>query len=80
MANDVIYINASTPIIDQNSPDMVNKEWFRFFNRLGIKANILDGNITLSATAGVANTLPATPEGYMTIFLKGSTYKVPYYK
>jgi hypothetical protein len=34
---------------------------------------------TTTATAGAATALPATPEGYLTIRINGTDYKVPYF-
>lgn len=37
------------------------------------------GGTSMSATAGVASALPATPQGYLTIVVDGNAVKVPYY-
>lgn len=79
MANDLIMISARTPVVDPDT-GMINRDWFRFFELMGRKAQVVDGDITLAAVAGTAAALPALPAGYMTINLAGANYKVPYYK
>lgn len=79
MANEVVYIGARVPILDPNDPKMISTEWFRYLNKIGVKASVIDGNIALSATAGSAGTLPGPPAGYMIINLNGGKFKVPYY-
>ncbi len=75
---DNAYINTRTPMVDQKG--MIAQVWYRFIDKIREKANIIDGTSSNSAIAGTAAALPATPEGYMTIILDGTEYKVPYYK
>ena len=53
------------------------QEWFR-----QVRDWLLNFPLTRSITvgvAGVAQALPANPEGYLDVYLKGAHYKVPYY-
>lgn len=78
-SNDNNYINSNTPIVDGRS-EIFSRVWFRFFDLIATKCNILAGVFTDSATAGAASPLPATPAGYMTIIDNGGVArKVPYY-
>ena len=79
MANDVVYIGARVPIIDSNNPGLISQEWFKYLNKIGVKASVIDGNIALTATGGAASALPALPAGYMLVNIKGKAYKMPYY-
>jgi len=79
MASDLVYISARVPLIDERT-GMLNRDWFRFFEQIGQKAQIINGNLATSALAGSASALPAFPAGYMIVTLNGQDYKVPYYK
>lgn len=80
MPNSNTYISPNTPIADQVNSTLFNRIWFRFFDMLGKKVAIIDGENSVTATAGAAAAVPATPEGYLTIIDNtGVKRKVPYY-
>lgn len=60
------------PFLDKTG--RLDKQWF---NELSQTAHV--GTPATTATAG-AGTLPATPEGFITIFVNGTEMKVPFYK
>ena len=41
---------------------------------------LTSATITVSASVGSAVALPATPDGYFTVVLSGTTRKVPYFR
>jgi hypothetical protein len=82
MSNDLTTISANTPVLEgkDNLESRFSRAWYGFFVTVLRKVKILNGDSTLSATAGTAAALPALPAGYMTITdLNGTARKVPYY-
>jgi len=76
MANGLSPISQNNPypqteFLDK-STNRPTRSWQQFF------LNILNFSSSSSATAG-SSTLPATPEGFITITVNGKAKKVPYY-
>lgn len=77
--NNNTYISAQDPIVD-GKPDVFSRSWFRFLAIVSGKMRMLDLSQTTTAAAGSAPALPATPEGYFTVYdSNGVARKVPYY-
>lgn len=72
------YISSREPIVDGDTK-VFSRNWFRFFDAISKKVQILVGSVSTSATAGAATALPVKPAGYITINVNGTNYKVPYY-
>lgn len=78
MNNEIIVLNARTPILDPKT-GLVSREWFKVFEKMGYVVNLINGDLSLTATAGAAAALPATPEKYMAVRIDGVKYKIPLY-
>jgi hypothetical protein len=61
----------TVPVVDQDG--RMNLDWYRFFAQL-----TQVGEVVTTAGAG-AGTLPATPEGFATIFVNSEEKRFPYY-
>lgn len=79
MANDALYMSEATPAVNPDT-GKITRPWFQFIRKMADKAQILNGATSTSAVAGAGAALPATPEGYLSITINGTDYKVPYYK
>lgn len=72
------YVSADDPISAMPGGTLFSRTWFRFFELIAKKTNILTGDTSSSATGGGA-TLPAQPEKFMSVIVDGKTYKIPLY-
>jgi hypothetical protein len=77
MANELIRINPRTEVLEDTN--VFTRVWYRFMESVQDVVQLVRGETSTSAVAGGA-VLPATPEGFISIQIKGVTYKVPYYK
>ena len=65
--------NASVPVV---GPDgLMTPEWYRALSQLAQSGEF---SLTVGA-AGAADALPATPSGYITVYVNGGAQQVPFY-
>lgn len=77
MPNQINQIGARVPLVDKDGN--ITREWFRFFELIGTRVSIIDGNITVTATAGTSGATPAQVAGYMVVNIAGKPQKIAYY-
>lgn len=66
-------------LIDRKT-GLLTRDWFIYFEKSGIIVNQFNNTIVLTVgAAGTAAALPATPEGYLPIRIRGIDYKIPLY-